>query len=148
MYGTEVLASYLITRRLFFTGDLSYVRGTRDIVPEMGILTSNIPEMPPLRSRTSLRYDTGRYLAEVEGVFAGPQDNVDPTLGEQPTPGYGIANLRAGANFKRMTLRVGLNNIFGRNYYEHLSYQRDPFRSGVRVYEPGRNLFVNFSYQY
>jgi len=142
------MLSYLFTRRLFLTSDLSYVRGTRDTAPEMGILTSNIPEMPPLRSRTSLRYDTGRYLAEVEGVFAGAQNNVDASLGEQPTAGYGIANLRAGANFGKMALRFGLNNIFGRQYYEHLSYQRDPFRSGTRVYEPGRNLFVNVSYRY
>jgi iron complex outermembrane receptor protein len=148
MYGGEFLVSYLFTRRLFLNSDLSYVRGTRDIDPASGILTPDLAEMPPLRSRTSLRYYTGRFLGEIEGVFAGAQENVDTTLGEQPTAGYGIANVRAGMNFKGASLMVGLDNLFGRKYYEHLSYQRDPFRSGARVYEPGRNLLVQISYRY
>jgi len=41
-----------------------------------------------------------------------------------------------------------VHNIFDRFYYENLSYQRDPYRSGTRVYEPGRNLFVNVSYRF
>jgi iron complex outermembrane receptor protein len=53
-----------------------------------------------------------------------------------------------GANYKRFALRVGLDNIFDRSYYEHLSYLRDPFRSGVRVREPGRNLHFNLSLNY
>jgi iron complex outermembrane receptor protein len=148
MYGGEFLISYLFTQRLFASSDLSYVRGTRDIAPEKGILDSDMAEIPPLRSRTSLRYDTGRFFGEVEGVFEGRQENVDSALGEQPTAGFGIANLRAGVNYKRLSLILSLNNVFSRQYYEHLSYQRDPFRSGARVYEPGRNLLVNLSYRY
>jgi iron complex outermembrane receptor protein len=148
MYGGEFLISYLFTQRLFASSDLSYVRGTRDIAPEKGILDSDLAEIPPLRSRTSLRYDTGRFFGEVEGVFEGRQENVDSALGEQPTAGFGIANLRGGVNYKKLSLILSLNNVFSRQYYEHLSYQRDPFRSGTRVYEPGRNFLVNLSYRY
>jgi iron complex outermembrane receptor protein len=95
-----------------------------------------------------MRYDTGMLFAEVEGIFAGAQENVDTSLGEQRTPGYGIANLKGGVTFKGASIKLGLSNIFGRLYYEHLSYQRDPFRSGGRVYEPGRSFFVNLSYRY
>ena len=148
MRGGELLISYLLTRSLFFSGDLSWVRGTSDVDPSKGILSSNLPEIPPMRARTGVRYETSRVMAEVEGVFAGAQRNVDTLLGEQSTAGYGIANLKAGMNFKKAVLRAGLNNIFGRRYFEHLSYQRDPFRSGVRVYEPGRNFFISLSYRY
>jgi iron complex outermembrane recepter protein len=148
MHGGEFLISYLFTKRLFVSSDLSYVRGTRDVAPEKGILDPDLAEIPPLRSRTSMRYDTGRFFGEVEGVFAGAQTNVDSTLGEQPTAGNGIANLRGGVNYKKLSLKLSLNNLFGRQYYEHLSYQRDPFRSGARIYEPGRNFFVNLSYRY
>jgi iron complex outermembrane recepter protein len=148
MYGGEFLISYLFTQRLFVSSDLSYVRGTRNPVPEIGILDPDLAEIPPLRSRMSLRYDTGRFFGEAEGVFEGRQENVDSTLGEQPTAAYGIANLRGGVNYKKLSVKLSLNNIFGRQYYEHLSYQRDPFRSGARVYEPGRNLLVNLSYRY
>ena len=148
MYGGEFLISYILSRKMFISSDLSYVRGTKDVVPDQGILDPDLAEIPPMRSRTNLRYDTGRFFGEIEALFSGPQDHVDYALGEQPTPGYGIANLKGGLNYKRASLRLGLNNIFGRNYYEYLSYQRDPFRSGARVYEPGRNFFVSLSYRY
>ncbi len=148
IYGGDFQISYLLTSRLFLSSDFSYVRGTQEIVPERGIVSPNLAEMPPMRSRTSMRYDTGRFSAEIEGIFAGAQRRVDTSLLEQATAGYGIANLRAGMNLKRFALRLALNNVLGRNYFEHLSYQRDPFRSGVRVFEPGRNLYANLSYRF
>jgi iron complex outermembrane receptor protein len=148
MYGGEFLISYLLTRGLFVSSDLSYVRGTRNPAPEEGILTADLAEIPAMRSRTSLRYDRGRYFGEVEGVFEGAQTHVDSTLGEQSTAGYGTANLRGGVNFRKVSLNLSLNNILGRQYYEHLSFQRDPFRSGARVYEPGRNFLVDLSYRF
>jgi iron complex outermembrane recepter protein len=148
MVGGEFLVSYLFARQIFVSSDLSFVRGTRDADPVNGVFGTNLAEMPPMRSRTTLRYDTGKIFAEAEAVFSGAQRYVDSSLGEQQTAGYGIANLKGGFNFKGATIKLGLNNIFGRRYYENLSYQRDPFRSGARVYEPGRNLFVNLSYRY
>jgi outer membrane receptor protein involved in Fe transport len=47
-----------------------------------------------------------------------------------------------------LALTIGLSNVFGRAYYEHLSYQRDPFRNGVRVFEPGRSARVNASWRF
>jgi iron complex outermembrane receptor protein len=148
MYGGEFLVSYLFTKQLFLSSDLSFVTGTREEDPEKGIVGSDLAEMPPMRSRTSLRFETGMLFAEAEGVFAGAQENVDESLGEQKTAGYGIANLKGGFTIKGAAIQLGLNNIFGRRYYDHLSYQRDPFRSGARVYEPGRSFFVNLSYRY
>jgi outer membrane receptor protein involved in Fe transport len=29
-----------------------------------------------------------------------------------------------------------------------MSYQRDPFRTGTRVFEPGRNVYINLSYRF
>jgi iron complex outermembrane receptor protein len=148
MYGGEFLVSYLLSRRLFVSSDLSFVRGMRDVAPEKGIMGSNLTEIPPMRSRTTMRYDTGKLFAEIEALFSGAQRNVDTLLNEQSTPGYGIANLKGGVNYKRASLRVGLNNILGRTYIEYLSYQRDPFRSGARVFEPGRNFFMSLSCRY
>lgn len=84
-------------------------------------------------------------FAEVEGIFVAPQERVNSDLGELPSAGYGTANIKFGANFRRFAVRGGMNNVFNRLYYEFLSYQRDPFRNGSRVYEPGRNVYVNLS---
>lgn len=145
MYGGEFLVSYLLNRRLFLSSDLSYVRGTRNLLPGLG---SDLAEIPPMRSRTAMRYDSGTFFGEIEGVFEGAQKYVDSALGELPTAGYGIANIRGGVNYKKMSLKLSLNNLFGRRYFEHLSYQRDPFRFGTRTYEPGRNFLINLSYRY
>jgi iron complex outermembrane receptor protein len=148
IYGTEVQLVYSFTSRLFLSSAMAYMRGTQDPEPARNIFSTNLAEMPPINSRTDLRYDTGKYWAEIEGFFAGPQDNLDTDLQETPTPGYGIANARAGINFNRLAVAFGMQNIFDRFYYENLSYQRDPFRSGTRVYEPGRNLYLNISYRF
>jgi iron complex outermembrane receptor protein len=56
-----------------------------------------------------------------------------------------VLNASAGLRRGRLRLTLGLQNAFDRLYVEHLSYQRDPFRSGVRVPEPGRSVFLNVS---
>ena len=57
-------------------------------------------------------------------------------------------NASAGVRQGRLRLTLGLVNAFDRLYIEHLSFQRDPFRSGVRVPEPGRSLFANASFRF
>lgn len=92
-----------------------------------------------------LRYDRQILFAEIEGIFVAAQRRVDSDLREQASAGYGTGNIKFGANFRRFALRGGLNNIFNRLYYEYLSYQRDPFRTGSRVFETGRNAYVSLS---
>jgi iron complex outermembrane receptor protein len=104
--------------------------------------------MPPLRARVAARYDDGRFFGSVEGVFAADQDRVDASLNEARTPGWGVMNASAGVRQGRLRLTLGLANAFDRLYTDHLSYQRDPFRSGVRVPEPGRSLFANASFRF
>ena len=74
--------------------------------------------------------------------------HVDQTLGESATPSYAIANLTSGLRRGRFAATVGVSNLFDTYFAEYLSYQRDPYRSGVRVAEPGRNLFTNVSWKF
>jgi iron complex outermembrane receptor protein len=55
--------------------------------------------------------------------------------------------LDGAISFRRNGLLLE-SNLYFNFVAEYLSYQRDPFRSGARVYEPGRNLFINLSYRY
>lgn len=134
--------------RVFVSGDVSYVRGSQDGDATRGIAAGPLAEMPPLRARLAARYDDGRLFGSVEGVFAADQDRVEASLSEASTPGWGTMNLSAGFRQGSWRLTLGLTNAFDRLYTEHLSYQRDPFRSGVRVPEPGRSLFANASYRF
>ena len=138
----------ILLGRVFVSGDVSYVRGQQDGEPSRGIPAGPVAEMPPLRGRLAARYDDGRCFGSVEGVFAADQERVDASLGETRTPGWGVLNASAGLRRGRARLTVGVANALDRLYTEHLSYQRDPFRSGAHVPEPGRSLFANASYRF
>jgi iron complex outermembrane receptor protein len=148
LWGGELSASAVLWGQVFLMADVAGVRGTKDPRPDLGIRSDNLSEIPPLSGRLAVRYDVGRYFAEVEGAFASAQDDVDEDLEEATTPGWGVCNFKAGARWKGFSLTLSANNLFNRYYVEHLSYQRDPFRSGVRVPEPGRNFTVFLSWRY
>ena len=40
-----------------------------------------------------------------------------------------------------------VENLFDRTYTEHFSYYRDPFRSGIRLNEPGRAVSVRLGWR-
>ena len=141
--GVEIKAGGVFGTRVFLTGDLGVVRGTRRGPLDPSTASRDLAEMPPAQGRMAIRFDDGRFAVLAEGVFAARQSHVDTVLGESPTPGYGVANLRVSWRLGPIGLTGGVTNLFDRTYAEHLSYQRDPFRSGVRVNEPGRQLHVS-----
>jgi iron complex outermembrane receptor protein len=146
--GLEVSAGVPISARVSVSGDLSAVRGTQTPRPDLGIVSEDLAEIPPVRGTARIRYDDGRLFAVAEGVFVGRQEHVDADLNELVTPGYGIANVQGGVRRGPLSLTVGLSNVLDHTYREHLSYQRDPFRSGVFVNEPGRNAFVSIAWRF
>lgn len=148
LWGGEAEASVVLGTRWYLAGSLSAAWGRKDPRAELGMHSPYLAEMPPLNSRLVARYDTGRLFGEIEGLFFDRQDRVDTDLREAPTPGYGQANLRFGLSFRSFHVALSLNNLFDRFIINHLSYQRDPFRSGVRVPEPGRSLTLNLGYRF
>ncbi|GAB4408479.1 MAG: TonB-dependent receptor [Thermodesulfovibrionales bacterium] len=140
MYGGEVSARISLPSDFYLTGGLSYTRGKNDSED------TDLPEIPPLKGRLSLRYDNNTYFGEIEGVFTATQDKIDTLLKEKDTSGWAIANLKVGYIYKRFKFFAGIRNIFDKRYYEHLSYSREPFASGISVPEPGRTLYANLQY--
>jgi iron complex outermembrane receptor protein len=122
---------------------MSYVQARKETKPEKNINSSRVAEIPPLKTRIAIRYDKGSYFGEVETILSATQYRVDTDLNEQRTSGYGV-----GGNFKGFTINSGIDNVFDKKYFEHLSYLRDPFATGVKVPEPGRTFYVNVSYTF
>ncbi len=146
--GFELSGSMTVRTPLSISGDLSYVRGTMTPRADLGITATDLAETPPLRGRLRARVDDGRWFVELEGVASAAQTHVDRSLGETPTPAYAAANLSGGVRRGRLAVTVGVANLLDAYYVEHLSYQRDPYRSGVRVAEPGRNAFTSLSWTF
>ncbi len=147
-YGGEARATVALTDVLFLEGGASYVKGKKDTDTFRNITDDDIAEIPPLKGRIALRLDTGLYFAQIEAVFHATQNRVDSDLNERKSSGWGIVNLKAGGDYKNFSLIAGVENLFDKLYYEHLSYLRDPFSAGIRVPEPGRSLYVNVSYMF
>ena len=127
---------------MFLKGSLSYVEGEN--------LSGDRPlsEMPPLKGTVAARYDNGIVFAEVAENFADRQGRVDSTLKEVPTAGWATTDLKAGLTYRKVTVYAGLNNLFDKRYFNYLSYQRDPFASGFKMPENGRNFYVTVAYKY
>jgi iron complex outermembrane receptor protein len=147
-FGGEVDLRLSLTQELFLFGGMSYVQARKETKPEKNINSSNVAEIPPLKTRIALRYDKGSYFGEVETILSATQNRTDTDLREQKTSGYGVVNIKVGGNFKGFTINAGIDNVFDKRYFEHLSYLRDPFTTGVKVPEPGRTFYVNVSYTF
>jgi iron complex outermembrane receptor protein len=146
MWGGELGYRLGLSERWLLTGGASWSRGSKDPDPQRRIFSTNLSEMPPLKGRATLRYGTRWFFAEAEALAAAAQSRTDTDLRENPTPGYAVANLKAGVHTKKFAVSGGLDNVLDRFYYESFSYQRDPFRTGVKTPEPGRSLFLSASY--
>jgi len=147
-FGGEVDLRLSLTQEFFLFGGMSYVQARKETKPEKNINSSNVAEIPPLKTRLALRYDKGSYFGEVETIISATQNRTDTDLREQKTSGYGVVNVKVGGNFKGFTINAGIDNVFDKRYFEHLSYLRDPFSTGVKVPEPGRTFYVNVSYTF
>jgi iron complex outermembrane recepter protein len=147
-FGGEVDSRLSLTQELFLFGGVSYVQARKETNPGININSSRVAEIPPLKTRLALRYDKGTYFGEVETILSATQNRVDTDLNEQKTSGYGVVNVKVGGNFKGFTLTAGIDNVLDKKYFEHLSYLRDPFATGVKVPEPGRTFYINASYTF
>ena len=148
IYGGEVSYGVSLPAGFSLRGGSSYSRGTNAPKPEAGVFSSNLPEMPPFRTWAALRYTHQWGFAEFGGTAVGRQGLVDTDLNETPTPGYGLLNVKLGLLYRKWSASLVVDNLLDRFYYENLSYYRDPFASGVKVPEPGRNLFAQVKYSF
>jgi iron complex outermembrane receptor protein len=148
IYGGELSYAFRLPAGFSLTGGGSYAKGVNDRKPQAGVLDSNLPEMPALRAWSALRYTRRFAFAEVSGTGVARQNLVDRDLKETQTAGYGLMDVKLGMSYRKLSFSFAVDNLLNHYYYEHLSYYRDPFASGIKVPEPGRNFFgqmkVNF----
>jgi iron complex outermembrane receptor protein len=148
LVGGEAQVSFVLPKRVFLDVGLSYVRGSQEPAPARGLTSHNLPEMPPLRGAIGLRYDDGERWLRLEARGAARQTRINTDLLEEETAGYVSIDATCGTRWRRLSLTLGAINLLDRLYYEHLSFQRDPFGVGVRLPEAGRHVFLNASMRF
>jgi len=144
MWGGELGTQISLPYDLFLKGSLSYTEG------ENSDKGSPLAEIPPLRGSVAIRYDNSSWFMELAENMARRQNRVDEDLNEQETAGWATTDFKTGLNYQALSLIAGIDNLFDRQYYSHLSYLRDPFANGVgyKVPETGRNIYLTVGYKF
>lgn len=108
---------------------------------------SPLAEIRPFESRVKFKvpavFGVNFYVAV---QFQSEQNRVDLSLGERTTPSWYKADIGLRYSYKRFDLNLEFENITNQLFYQHLSYLRDPFSSGMSVFEPGRNIYFSVAY--
>lgn len=135
MYGFEYSINYRVLNQFSIYNTLSYVRGLNKKDDQ------DLSQISPLNSILGIEYFPIDWMsADVSAIIFADQNKVAP--GEITTSGYATFNFKL--NFINLNLgsfktgvSIGLENIFDKEYRNHLSTNR-----GFIISEPGRNIFV------
>ena len=152
LYGVDAAFGYALTERLQLDGILNYVRGKNKT------LNDNLYRIAPLNGRLALTYSAEAWSVTVEGVAAAEQDRIsraivldEPRSSNAATAGYGVMNLYGQWRTPLgVQLRAGVENLFDKNYTNHLAgFNRvspSDVAFGARLPGPGINAFVQAAY--
>ena len=141
VWGGEVGTQVSLPYDFFVKAGLSYTWG-RNTTGRRALA-----EMPPLKGMAALRYDNNTWFVEAAENMAARQSRVDTSLQESKTAGWATTDLKAGYTYKNLSVYAGVYNVFDKFYYTYLSYLRDPFASGMKVPENGRNFYITATYR-
>jgi iron complex outermembrane receptor protein len=140
LYGVDSAARVELSEQFALRGTLSHVRGiNRDN-------NDNLYRIAPLHGTVALDHKWRAWQSTAEVVWADAQNEVAAYNGELTTPGYALLNLRTAYTFReRLTVAVGIENLFDEFYAGHLSGINRVLGSDVTVGEriPGAGRFVS-----
>ncbi len=117
-----------------------------------------LPQMPPLEARFGVVRDNGqwslgllgRVVAAQHRVAVGSGNIVGQDLG--PSAGFAVFSLNGGYRFNdRVRLAAGIDNLFDRNYAEHVnasSAELAGYVNTLRVNEPGRIAWAELRFAF
>jgi iron complex outermembrane receptor protein len=148
-FGTEADAAYALTPSLKLTGTVAYTYGKN--------LTDDRPlaQMPPLELRAGAEYGRGAWHGGLLARFVTAQKRVALDQGNVVGQDIGATGsflvLSANAAWqprKGLLVSAGIDNLFDRQYAEHLSRggaMLSGYTQTTRVNEPGRTAWLKLS---
>ncbi len=76
--------------------------------------------MVPVHADITVEHKLGGWTNSVEMKLMGPKNDTDPLRLEQSTPAYAVFNLRTGYEWENLSMSVGVDNVFDKQYYDPL----------------------------
>jgi hemoglobin/transferrin/lactoferrin receptor protein len=135
LYGFDGSYEVNVVSRLVVYQMFSYVRG------EDTQNHKNLAQVPPFNTKYGLKYHVSDIgTIDISAFTYSTQSNTG--AGEIRTPGYTVYNLylstdKFSVSVAHLKFAAGLENIFNKNYRDHLATDRGLIKS-----EPGRNAFL------
>ncbi len=122
--------------------NISYIYGENTITKSplseiMPLTITNIISIPEI-------YDIKTMIIH---HYENYQSRIDKQLNEAASNSWNTIGLRVLYKYSDFIVRADVDNLLNYNYYRHLSYARNPFSSGLKVYEPGISLRLTFMYE-
>ena len=115
LYGADVNWYYNISDNFQLSGIASYVKGERRDIDD------NLYRIAPLNGQVSFSYHDDNIITYLTLVAVAAQDDVSVTNTEQATAGYGLVNIDVEYFVTSdFTIRGGVDNLFNREYQNHL----------------------------
>jgi iron complex outermembrane receptor protein len=115
LYGVDLNGYLHISEQVELSTIVSYVRGERRDIDD------NLYRIAPLNGQVNISYTADNWMVTTSLVMSAKQDKVSGTNKEQKTAGYGVVNLDAQYFASSdLTLRLGIDNVFDKNYQNHL----------------------------
>lgn len=107
--------------------NLSTSSALAEIVPLSLATTINAPEFWGFNLSITHRYENS-------------MKRIDKSLNESTSAAWNTLAANISYRIKNLVLNFEVDNILNHNYSKHLSYARNPFASGMKVYDPGRTF--------
>ena len=141
IYGADLDFGGNISGPLNLDGTASYVRAKRRDIAD------NLYRIAPPNARVALIWQEQSWHLGAELQVFADQNNVSASNDEQPSKGYFLAGLFGHVELTPgVTLDASVENLFDRNYTEHLAgYNRvsgSDVAIGARLPGAGRSAFV------
>lgn len=147
LWGFDANWRYDMPSDFFMSGVVSYVRGERD---DSDI---NLYRIAPLNTRFVWGYQGVQFSTQFVAQIYADQDQVSSINNETETAGYMVWDWMADYMFDNgLTVRAGVENLFDKQYVEHLGGVNRAAGSEIAVGERlpanGRNVYVGFEFRF
>ena len=146
LFGMDLTATYQVSDSLSLDMNASYVSGERRDIDD------NLYRISPPKVILGLNYQSGNWLARVEGLGVSAQSKVSETQFEETTAGYGLMNLSLAYDADSWMVKAGVNNLFDTEYEDHLAgYNRvmgGDLMAGERMPGTGMNAWLTGEYRF
>lgn len=147
IYGFDMEAGYTLMPNWYLRSIVSVTHGKRKDIDD------NLYRMAPANVSLALDYLTQNWMFTLESIAYARQSKVSDTNLEAQTAGYALLNASAEVQLTgNIDLGIGINNLFDRNYRDHLAGYNRAFNPDIALRDRlpglGRNLYARLIWDF